>query len=135
MLGCVRRAAILASLMNISTNCGSSLWLERIFLTTTVRSKPAAPSREARNTSAMPPRPRRAVSVYCPNRCGEHAGTAASYHGRADLQRARCRDGTVGALRRDGHGHGEGRRPGAILTDLPHLDGRRHDVAAAVEVD
>ena len=57
MLGCARREAILASVVNFSRSSISLGTSARMSLMATVRTKPSSPSRTARYTSAMPPSP------------------------------------------------------------------------------
>ena len=80
MLGCWRSEASRASLMNISPKLGSDERRRSIRLMATGRSKPSAPRKTPRKTSAMPPPPifsptaylspisatRREYSCFCP---------------------------------------------------------------------
>ncbi len=61
-LGCCKREHTRASLTNISAKAGLSEKPGNTRLMATVRAKPSAPTIWARNTSAMPPPPRRATS-------------------------------------------------------------------------
>src|SRR5262245_60271757 len=75
MLGWLRFTATFASSSNICRNCGASASDGWIFLMTRILERPCAKGSRARNTSAMPPEPRRRRIWYLPKASMHAEGT------------------------------------------------------------